>query len=157
MTSKIRVKTGVPNAGERQSHPKDPGYWLVKQEPESYSWKTFASEGRTSWDGVRNYQARNNLRAMHAGDRVLLYESGDSKAVVGLARVARAAYPDPTAEEPGWVSVELEAQGALAGPVTLARIKADPRLAGVALVRNSRLSVMPLTAEDFGAIVRLGG
>jgi predicted RNA-binding protein with PUA-like domain len=130
--------------------------WLVKQEPESYSWKTFCGEGRTSWDGVRNYQARNNLRAMGAGDRVLFYESGDSKSVAGTARVARAAYPDPTAAEPGWVSVELEAQGALARPVSLAQIKADPGLAGIALVRNSRLSVMPLSPEDFGRIVSLG-
>ena len=130
--------------------------WLVKQEPESYSWKDFSGEGRTSWDGVRNYQARNNLRAMGAGDRVLFYESGDSKSVVGVATVARSAYPDPTADEAGWVSVELKAQGALARPVTLAQIKADPGLAGVALVRNSRLSVMPLSPEDFGRIVGLG-
>jgi predicted RNA-binding protein with PUA-like domain len=93
---------------------------------------------------------------MGVGDRVLFYESGDSKAVVGTARVARAAYPDPTAAQPGWVSVELEALGAFAHPVALAQIKADPVLAAVALVRNSRLSVMPLSAEDFGRIVRLG-
>jgi predicted RNA-binding protein with PUA-like domain len=94
--------------------------------------------------------------AMSVGDRVLFYESGGSKSVVGTARVARAAFPDPTAKEPGWVSVELEAQAALPRPVPLARIRADPALAGIALVRNSRLSVMPLAAEDFGRIVSLG-
>jgi predicted RNA-binding protein with PUA-like domain len=156
MTLKIRAKAGA-SAGAGQEPAPGSRCWLVKQEPESYPWRAFSYEGRTSWDGVRNYQARNNLLAMCVGDRVLFYESGDSKAVVGTARVARAAYPDPTAEEPGWVSVELEAKGALARPVTLARIKADPGLAGIALVRNSRLSVMPLSAEDFGRIVSLGG
>ena len=143
MMPKIRTKAGR-------------ACWLVKQEPESYPWKSFAREGRTSWDGVRNYQARNNLMAMTAGDPVLFYESGDSKAVVGTARVARAAYPDPTAREPGWVSVELEALAALAHPVALARIKADPGLSGIALVRNSRLSVMPLSTADFARIKSLG-
>ncbi len=131
--------------------------WLVKQEPESYSWAQFERDGRTSWDGVRNYQARNNLRAMHAGDRVLFYSSGAMKAVVGVARVSRACYPDPTSDEPAWVSVELEAQRALARPVTLAEIRADPLLAGVPIVRNSRLSVMPLAAADFDRIIRLEG
>jgi predicted RNA-binding protein with PUA-like domain len=132
-------------------------HWLVKQEPETYSWKTFERDGRTSWDGVRNYQARNNLKGMSAGDHVLFYSSGASKAVVGTARVSKAAYPDPTAEEPGWVSVELEAGRELARPVTLAQIKASAGLEGMALVRNSRLSVMPLSAEEFGRIVQLGG
>ena len=100
MTSKIRAKTGVRTAAEERGIPKDPRHWLVKQEPEGYSWKTFASEGRTSWDGVRNYQARNNLRAMHAGDPVLFYESGDSKAVVGVARVARRPIPTPRPRNP---------------------------------------------------------
>jgi predicted RNA-binding protein with PUA-like domain len=130
--------------------------WLVKQEPESYPWEAFERDGRTSWDGVRNYQARINLRAMSAGERVLFYASGDSKSVVGVARVSKAAYPDPTAEEPGWVSVELEAKAALARPVTLAEIRADPRLASIALVRNSRLSVMPLSLGEFDRIVKLG-
>ena len=157
MLSSIRVKAGARASGVGQGHLPGSRCWLVKQEPESYSWKAFASEGRTSWDGVRNYQARNNLRAMGVGDRVLFYESGDSKAVVGTARVARAAYPDPTAAQPGWVSVELEALGAFAHPVALAQIKADPVLAAVALVRNSRLSVMPLAAETYEAIVRMAG
>jgi predicted RNA-binding protein with PUA-like domain len=114
------------------------------------------NEGRTSWDGVRNYQARNNLGAMREGDHVLYYESGDSKSVAGLARVVRAAYADPTAEEAGWLSVELKAERALARPVSLAQIKADRDLASIALVRNSRLSVMPLSREAFERIVRLG-
>lgn len=133
------------------------GHWLVKQEPESYSWADFVRDGRTSWDGVRNYQARNNLRGMRSGDRVLFYSSGESKAVVGLATVSKVAYPDPTADDPAWVSVEIEAVKPLKRPVTLAEIKADPQLAGVILVRHTRLSVMPLAAGEFDRIVRLAG
>jgi predicted RNA-binding protein with PUA-like domain len=133
------------------------GHWLVKQEPESYSWEDFARDGRTSWDGVRNYQARNNLRGMRAGDPVLFYSSGESKAVVGLAKVSKAAYPDPTADDPAWVSVELQAAKPLKRAVTLAEIKADPLLAGVILVRHSRLSVMPLAPAEFDRIVALAG
>jgi predicted RNA-binding protein with PUA-like domain len=132
-------------------------HWLVKQEPESYPWEAFAREGTASWDGVRNYQARNNLRAMREGDPVLYYESGGVKAVVGVASVCRAAYDDPTADEPGWVSVGLRADGALARPVGLADVKGDPSLAGIALVRNSRLSVMPIDAPAFRRILAMGG
>jgi predicted RNA-binding protein with PUA-like domain len=132
-------------------------HWLVKQEPESYPWAAFKSDRRTSWDGVRNYQARNNLKGMQPGDPVLYYESGDAKSVVGIARVNKAAYPDPTADEPAWVSVELEAVGDLGRPVSLAEIKADPALAGIMLIRNSRLSVMPLSREEFERIAKLGG
>jgi predicted RNA-binding protein with PUA-like domain len=131
-------------------------HWLVKQEPESYPWSAFERDRRTSWDGVRNYQARNNLRGMQAGDPVLYYESGDTKSVVGVAKVRKAAYPDPTADEPAWVSVELEAVRKLGRPVSLAEIKADPTLAGVILVRHSRLSVMPLSREEFERIAGLG-
>src|ERR1700733_3811272 len=116
-------------------------HWLVKQEPETYPWETFVRDGRAAWEGVRNYQARNNLKAMQPGDPVLFYASGDSKSVVGIARVSTAPFPDSTAAEPGWVAVELEAVRALQRPVTLAEIKADPALANIALVRNSRLSV----------------
>ncbi|HEY5227414.1 MAG TPA: EVE domain-containing protein [Opitutaceae bacterium] len=130
--------------------------WLVKQEPDSYSWDDFAREGQTSWDGVRNYQARNNLKAMGRGDLVLFYASGESKAAVGIAKVARTAYPDPTADEPGWVSVELKAVKPLKKPVTLAQVKAVPSLSDILLVRNSRLSVMPLSPEAFEAIVEMG-
>jgi predicted RNA-binding protein with PUA-like domain len=131
-------------------------HWLVKQEPESYPWSAFKGDRRTSWDGVRNYQARNNLNGMQPGDPVLYYESGDAKSVVGIARVKRAAYPDPTADEPAWVSVELEAVGDLGRPVSLAEIKADPALAGILLIRNSRLSVIPLTRGEFERIAKLG-
>jgi predicted RNA-binding protein with PUA-like domain len=132
------------------------GYWLVKQEPESYSWESFVGDGRTLWEGVRNFQARNNLKAMAKGDSVLFYASGGPKAVMGTASVSKAAFPDATADEPGWVAVELKAGKALARPVTLAEIKADSELAGILLVRNSRLSVMPLNREAFERIVRLG-
>jgi predicted RNA-binding protein with PUA-like domain len=135
----------------------EPAHWLVKQEPESYSWDTFVRDRRTSWDGVRNFQARNNLKAMHAGDPVLFYASGDAKSVQGLARVAKAAYPDPTADEPGWVSVELEAVRPVAHAVSLAEIKAEPTLANILLIRNSRLSVIPLTREEFERILRMAG
>jgi predicted RNA-binding protein with PUA-like domain len=136
--------------------PAGAGHWLVKQEPESYPWEEFARDGRTSWEGVRNYQARNNLRGMHRGDRVLFYASGDAKSVVGVAAVTKAAYPDPTAGEPGWVAVELEAVRCLDRPVTLAQIRAAPALAGLTLLRNSRLSVMPATRAEFDEIVRMG-
>jgi predicted RNA-binding protein with PUA-like domain len=132
-------------------------YWLVKQEPESYSWDDFARDGRTDWTGVRNYQARNNLKGMQAGDPVLFYASGEPKSVVGLAEVSQAAFPDPTADEPGWVAVELKAVRALARPVPLAEIKADPALQDFLLVRHSRLSVMPAAKAEFERIVRLGG
>jgi len=134
-----------------------PRHWLVKQEPESYSWETFARDGRTAWEGVRNYQARNNLKAMRTGDLVLFYASGGPKSVVGIAAVAKAAFPDPSADEPGWVAVELRAVRPLERPVTLAQIRADPGLGAILLVRNSRLSVMPLTAGEFARIVELGG
>ncbi len=133
-----------------------PHYWLVKQEPESYPWEAFAREGRTSWEGVRNYQARNNLKGMKVGDRVLFYASGGTKAVMGLAEVATEAFPDPTAEEDGWVAVELKAGPALAHPVPLGRIRQEPALAKIALIRNSRLSVSPLSPDEFACIVRLG-
>ena len=132
-------------------------HWLVKQEPESYSWESFVRDRETAWDGVRNYQARNNLRTMQPGDRVLFYASGQVKAVIGIAEVARAAFPDKTAADPAWVAVGLKAGAPLAKPVTLGDIKADPTLAKIALVRNSRLSVSPLSPEEFDRIIRKGG
>jgi len=131
-------------------------YWLVKQEPEDYSWDDFVRDGRTAWTGVRNYAARNNLKAMQPGDAVLFYHSGESKSVVGLAQVAQAAFPDPTTKEEGWVAVELTPVEALAQPVTLARIKADTSLQAIALVRQSRLSVMPLKPAEFKRLRQLG-
>jgi len=142
----------------RSAKPQAPaGHWLVKQEPGGYAWEDFARDGRTSWDGVRNYQARNNLRAMRAGDPVLFYASGEAKSVQGIAQVAQAAYPDPTADEPGWVSVELRTVRRLARPVALAKLRAEPALAGLALLRNSRLSVLPVASADFERIVGMGG
>ena len=134
----------------------NPRHWLVKQEPQTYSWDDFVRDGTTRWDGVRNYQARNNLKEMAVGDPVFFYASGDLKSVIGTARVARAAFEDPTAQEPGWVAVELEAVKALARPVTLAQIKAVPALAGILLVRNSRLSVSPLKPAEFALIAKMG-
>ena len=122
-------------------------YWLVKTEPEAYAWETFVKDKSTAWDGVRNYQARNHLKAMRHGDSVLFYASVTTKAVLGLAEVNKIAFPDPTADEPGWVAVGLKAVRALPSPVTLEQIKAEPALKNVTLLRQSRLSVMPLTSS----------
>ena len=131
-------------------------FWLVKQEPSSYSWSDFVAERETSWTGVRNFAARNNLRRMQKGDEVLFYHSGDEKAVVGVARVTRTAYPDPTAKEGDWSTVDLAAVKPLARAVTLREIKSNSGLQGIALVRQSRLSVMPLREAEFREIVRIG-
>jgi predicted RNA-binding protein with PUA-like domain len=131
-------------------------YWLVKQEPGSYSWSDFVAEGQTAWTGVRNYTARNNLRKMQKGDEVLFYHSGEDKAVVGVARATRPAYPDPTAKEGDWSAVDLAPIKPLRRPVTLRQIKSDPRLKQTPLIRQSRLSVMPLTAAEFRTIVKIG-
>ena len=120
-------------------------HWIVKQEPEAYSWAMFVKDGQAAWTGVRNYQARINLRAMKKGDLVFYYHSVSEKQIVGLARVAKEAYPDPTAEEGDWVCVDLVPVKPLAKPVTLDAIKADKALKDILLVRNSRLSVSPLT------------
>ena len=130
-------------------------YWLVKSEPETYSWADFFGEGETAWTGVRNFAARSHLKAMQPGDRVFFYESGKPKAVVGTAEVTRAAFPDPTADEPGWVAVELKAGPALPQPVTLSAIKAEPALARMALLRISRLSVQPVTRAEFDRIMKM--
>src|SRR5262249_55762216 len=132
-------------------------FWLVKQEPSSYSWSDFVAERETSWTGVRNFTARNNLRKMRTGDKVLFYHSGDEKAVVGIAKVTRTAYPDGTAKEGDWSTVDLAALKPLARPVTLREIKANSRLKGIALVRQSRLSVMPLMEPEFRTIVNMSG
>ncbi len=130
-------------------------FWLVKQEPSSYSWSDFVQEGKTSWTGVRNYAARNNLRRMQKGDEVLFYHSGEEKAVVGIAKVARSAYQDPTAKEGDWATVDLAPVKPLRQPVTLREIKGNSRLKGILLVRQSRLSVMPLTESDFCEILKM--
>jgi predicted RNA-binding protein with PUA-like domain len=131
-------------------------FWLVKQEPDSYSWSDFTADKGTSWTGVRNYTARNNLRAMRKGDEVLFYHSGDEKAIVGIAKVKRPAYSDPTATEGDWSAVDLVPLRKLPRAVTLHEIKATPRLKDIQLVRLSRLSVMPLKANDFATIVKMG-
>jgi len=131
-------------------------YWLVKQEPATYSFDDFRKEKKTDWTGVRNYQARNFLKDMKKGDEVLFYHSGDERAVVGFSTVSKAAFPDPTADDDGWVAVELEAGKAFAKPVTLAEVKAEPKLSNILLVRNGRISVMPLTKAEFDQIVKMG-
>jgi len=130
-------------------------FWLVKQEPSDYSWTDFVGDRGTSWTGVRNFAARNNLRRMSKGDHVLFYHSGEDKAVVGIAKVTRTAYKDPTAKEEDWSAVDLAPVKKLPRPVTLAEIKAKSQLKNIALVRQSRLSVMPLTARDFDFIVKM--
>ena len=130
-------------------------FWLVKQEPSSYSWADFVGDGKTTWTGVRNFAARNNLRKMRTGDEVLFYHSGEEKAVVGIAKVTRTAYPDPTAKEGDWSTVDLAAVKPLARPVTLREIKGNSRLKAIPLVRQSRLSVMPLAEADFREILNM--
>ena len=132
-------------------------FWLVKQEPSSYSWSDLVAEGETSWTGVRNFTARINLRKMRKADEVLFYHSGEEKAVVGIAKVMRTAYPDPTAKEGDWSTVDLVAVKPLARPVTLREIKGNSRLRGIPLIRQSRLSVMPLAEPEFREIVNMAG
>ena len=132
-------------------------FWLVKSEPSSYSWSDFKRDGGTSWTGVRNYTARNNLRKMRKGDEVLFYHSGEEKAVVGIARVKRTAYADKTASEGDWSTVDLVPIKSLPRPVTLGEIKQAPRLKKIQLVRQSRLSIMPLSGPEFDRILKMGG
>lgn len=132
-------------------------YWLVKQEPDSYPWARFVADRKTDWTGVRNYQARNNLKAMNKGDKVLFYASGDIKAVLGLAVVSRAAFPDPTSEAgESWVAVELKAGKSLPKPVTLTQIKSEPDLQSMLLIRHTRLSVAPVSRKEFDSILEMG-
>ena len=131
-------------------------YWMAKSEPETYSWDDLVRDGKTDWTGVRNFQARNNLRQMKTGDQVLFYHSGKDKAVVGIAEVVKAAYADPTAADSQWVAVDLKAVKPLATPVLLAAIRYDKRLSALPLIRQSQLSVMPLTKDEFDAILSMG-
>jgi predicted RNA-binding protein with PUA-like domain len=131
-------------------------YWLIKSEPYEYSWQQLLKEGRTYWDGVRNYQARNNLQAMKKEDTVLFYHSNEGLEVVGIARVVKEAYPDPTTDDPRWVAVDIEPVETLATPVSLRDIKRDKRLQNIALIKQGQLSVMPLTKEEFEVIVAKG-
>jgi len=131
-------------------------YWVVKQEPEAYSWSAFVKDGRTAWTGVRNFQARNNLRTMKEGDLVLYYHSVSDKQVVGIARVAREAYADPTAKEGDWSCVDLAPIKALDVPVDLEMIKDDKNLEAMPLVKHGRLSVQPVNKAQFQRILKLG-
>lgn len=135
---------------------KNAHYWLVKSEPEKYSWEKFNKDGRTHWDGVRNYAARNNLRAMQEGDLVFFYHSNEGKEVVGIAKVVKESYQDPTTDDANWVVVDLSPVEALKTPVTLAAIKAEPALKDIQLVRLGRLSVVSLKQEEFDKIIAMG-
>jgi predicted RNA-binding protein with PUA-like domain len=131
-------------------------YWLVKSEPFKYSWEQFLKDKRTFWDGVRNYQARNNLRAMKKDDAVLFYHSNEGLAVVGIAKVVKESYQDPTTEDPQWVAVDLAPIETFKTPVSLSEMKQEKRLANLALIKQGRLSVCPVTKEEFEVIVAKG-
>ncbi len=131
-------------------------HWLVKSEPSAYSWQQLEKDGKTLWEGVRNYQARNNLKEMKKDDLVLFYHSVNEKRVMGIAKVVKEHYPDPTTDDDRWVVVDVVPVQALDNPVTLSEIKSDNRLENIALVKQARLSVMPLKQEEFDAIVELG-
>jgi predicted RNA-binding protein with PUA-like domain len=130
-------------------------HWLVKSEPSAYSWANLVADGKTAWTGVRNFTARNNLRAMRKGDAAFFYHSVTEKAVVGIATVLREAYPDPTAKEGDWSAVDLAPEKALSKAVTLEEIKGNPKLKDMALLRLSRLSVQAVTKAQFDEIVRM--
>ena len=132
-------------------------FWLVKSEPFKYSWSQMVADGRTHWDGVRNYQAANNLKAMQVGDRAFFYHSNEGKEIVGVVEIARTAYPDPGDETGRFVMVDVKPLRAVPTPVTLAAIKADPRLADFALVRQSRLSVVPVRDAEWAMLCAMAG
>ena len=132
-------------------------YWLIKSEPSVYPWSKLLTDQKTRWDGVRNFEARNNLRAMKVGDLCLFYHSNEGKEIVGIAEIIKEAYPDPTDKTEKFVCVDIKADKPLKTPVTMAAIKADKRLAGMALVKYSRLSVQPVTAEEWKMVCKMGG
>lgn len=131
-------------------------FWLVKQEPSKYSWQEFVKDKSTFWDGVRNYQARNNLASMKKGDLAFFYHSVVGKEVVGIAKITKESYPDPTTDDDRWVVVDLKPIKSMKVPVALADIKAHPKLQNIALVKQSRLSVIPLTPAEFKIILDMG-
>ncbi len=135
---------------------KEKSFWIVKQEPSKYSWKQFEKDGSTYWDGVRNYQARNNLKAMNKGDLVLFYHSVIGKEIVGIAKVIRQSYPDPTTDDDRWVVVDLKPIKPFKVPVSLDEIKGHKELTEIALIKQSRLSVMPVTKKEFQVLLKLG-
>jgi predicted RNA-binding protein with PUA-like domain len=130
-------------------------YWLVKSEPSAYSWEQFVKDGETFWSGVRNFAARNHLKAMKKGDEVFFYHSNEGKEIVGIAKVIKEAYPDPTAEDDSWIVVDLKPVKKLKQAVTLQQIKSDQRLSNMALIRLSRLSVQPVTEAEWKTVVEL--
>lgn len=131
-------------------------YWLIKSEPFKYSWDTFEKDKQTFWDGVRNYQARNNLRAMKKGDLALFYHSNEGKEVVGIAKIVKEAYQDPTTDDTNWVAVDVSPYKKLKKTVTLEQMKSDEILQNMALIRQSRLSVCPVTKDEFDRVLMLG-
>ena len=131
-------------------------FWIIKQEPSQYSWQQFEKDGSTYWDGVRNYQARNNLRAMKKGDKLLFYHSVIGKEIVGIAEVTRESYPDPTTDDERWVVVDLKPLKAFKVPVSLEIIKTHQELSDIALIKQSRLSVMPIKKKEFQTLLKLG-
>lgn len=130
-------------------------YWLVKSDPDTYAWSDLLKDGKTSWDGVRNYAARIHLRAMKKGDKVLVYHSGGESMVLGIASVSKEFYQDPTTKDEAWISVELKAEKSLKQPVTLQQIKSEKKLANIALIKISRLSVMPVTPDEYHKILEM--
>ena len=134
---------------------KSMSYWLVKSEPSAYSWDDLVRDGRTDWTGVRNYQARNNLKSMKKGDLLLYYHSNEGLAIVGVARVVKEAYQDPTTDDDRWVAVDIEPVKPLKNPVTLADIKKKKGLENIALVKQGRLSVVPITKDEYDAILKM--
>lgn len=151
----------MPNGSKKkdtspQKQSPTPRYWLVKSEPFKYSWDQFVKDGRTFWDGVRNYQARNNLKEMRLGEKVFFYHSNEGLEIVGLATVVRSHYPDPTTPDPRWVVVDLKPLKPFNRPVTLAEMKSDPALENLSLIRQGRLSVCEIDPDEFKTILALG-
>jgi predicted RNA-binding protein with PUA-like domain len=142
---------------KRTNVPAPARYWLIKSEPDVYSWDDLVRDGQTMWDGVRNFQARNNLRAMRVGDLAVYYHSNLGKEAVGLAQIVREAYPDPTTDDPNWVVVDVQPYQPLMRIVTLKTMKSEPPLASMGLIKQSQLSVVALTEEEFRCICVLGG
>lgn len=132
-------------------------HWLIKTEPGTYAWRDLCRDGKTSWDGVRNFQARNNIRAMRPGDRALFYHSVSEKRILGVVRIVAEPYPDPTARDGDWSAIDVEPESAFQRPVTLAEIKSERTLRSMALLKQSRLSVQPVKKSEFDRIVALGG
>jgi predicted RNA-binding protein with PUA-like domain len=132
-------------------------YWLIKSEPEVYSWDQLVKDKQTRWDGIRNYAARLHLRTMKKGDEIFFYHSNKGTEIVGIAKVTKEAYPDPTSSDPAWFAIDVKAEKKLAKPVSLEQIKKEKKLTAMALVRISRLSVQPVTEEEWKIIMKMGG